>query len=132
MPGATIGKHLRHILDHYRLLLDVLEADARGVLNYDKRVRLTSIETSRAEAAEAIRSLQRRLKALDVKEEEWLGRKLTLDAVTPEGVRLESTAGREVSLTPPLVLDAREARADSFLAPPCCSFGSSPYTRCII
>lgn len=121
MPGATIGKHLRHILDHYRLLLDVLEADGRTVLNYDKRVRLTLIETSRTEAGEAVRSLQRRLRALDEKGGEWLGRKVTLDAVTPEEVRLESTAGREVR--PPAFSfhpNAREAKADYF-SPLCVS-----------
>lgn len=97
MPGATIGKHLRHILDHYRLLLDALADPATTRLSYDRRVRLTLIESSVPDALDAVRTLQAQLEELDRAGDEWLGRRVTLEAVTPADVEVETTCGREVS-----------------------------------
>jgi hypothetical protein len=95
IPGATIGKHLRHILDHYRLLLDVVQDPTLPLLSYDRRVRMTLIETSVPDALEAVQTVQDRLKAVRSLPH-WLKRKVKLEAVTPEEVQLETTLGREV------------------------------------
>lgn len=99
IPGATIGKHLRHALDHYRLLLDVIEDASLPLLSYDRRVRMTLIETSIPDALEAVEIIQHRLRSLP-SDGSWLKRKVKLEAVTPEEVQLETTLGREVE--PPL------------------------------
>jgi uncharacterized damage-inducible protein DinB len=42
LSEATIGQHVRHVLDHYRLFLDGLSA---GDVDYDARQRRTDVET---------------------------------------------------------------------------------------
>jgi hypothetical protein len=45
VPGSTIGKHVRHLCDHFRLLLEALQApdtnqsDSMPAINYDRRER---------------------------------------------------------------------------------------------
>lgn len=47
IPGGTIGKHLRHLLDHYFAILDFAESGREGAtLDYDHRERDTATETS--------------------------------------------------------------------------------------
>lgn len=53
VPGSTVGKHLRHLHDHFRLLFESSLADRpphdgeRKVLNYDSRRRNVPMESSR-------------------------------------------------------------------------------------
>jgi hypothetical protein len=42
-PGASIGAHYRHVLDHFRCLLDGAQT---GQINYDRRRRNPAIENS--------------------------------------------------------------------------------------
>ncbi|TPX31139.1 hypothetical protein SmJEL517_g05448 [Synchytrium microbalum] len=68
VPGSTIGKHVRHALDHIRILFEGLalihrdtdsdDTDAR-VVNYDIRERNVPIESDRAVACIAITNLLR-------------------------------------------------------------------------
>lgn len=61
LGGGTIGKHLRHTLDHYRALIE-----GRGsVIDYDRREREVPVERDRAAALEAVESLRARITALD-------------------------------------------------------------------
>jgi uncharacterized damage-inducible protein DinB len=52
---GTIGGHVRHCLDHARSLLDGLST---GVIDYDHRIRGTTIETDPIAAREEIRRLR--------------------------------------------------------------------------
>ncbi|KAI8997782.1 hypothetical protein BDB01DRAFT_772407 [Pilobolus umbonatus] len=63
MPGSTIGKHIRHVNDHFRLLFESLDdtLSAEWVVDYDKRDRNNPSETDRAVAIENIRLLQQKL-----------------------------------------------------------------------
>lgn len=58
--GCTpIGKHVRHVLDHVRVLASVSEFTSEdAVLNYDARVRGTEIETSLQAACSELESLR--------------------------------------------------------------------------
>lgn len=62
IKGGTIGKHVRHCLDHYRALIEG-HADGR-VVEYDHRERNVPIEVDRAQALEAVQSLRLRIGAL--------------------------------------------------------------------
>lgn len=128
IPGSTIGKHLRHTHDHFRLLLDSLAGTSTAPslsssaassssllplsLSYDTRSRNITSETSHAAALESFVSLQRRL---EVDTQRGRGvpaeRRVLLDAVTPVVVQLESTWGREVRFLS-LMGEAAGTRAD--------------------
>lgn len=123
IPSSTIGKHLRHIHDHFRLLLDAMLLQQRRTLSltsasstavpsdshiaddqppisfsYDTRSRNLPSETIHAAALESFVSLAKRLEV-----ETEMGRKvnrnekLILKAVIPYEVAVETTAAREVS-----------------------------------
>lgn len=57
--GGTIGKHIRHSLDHFRACLDSVGPGA--VADYDQRERNVPMETDPARALEAIASIRARL-----------------------------------------------------------------------
>jgi uncharacterized damage-inducible protein DinB len=57
--GATIGQHVRHILEFYQSVLNGFEAK---VINYDNRVRNLSIETDTKIAIQAIDDICSKLK----------------------------------------------------------------------
>jgi len=58
LAGGTIGKHLRHTLDHFAAALAARDGET---IDYDHRERGVPVETDRAEAARVIDSLRSRL-----------------------------------------------------------------------
>lgn len=60
--NGSVGGHLRHALDHYWSLLRGL---ASGEIDYDARVRDTSIEKDPVAASQACEEIAGELKALD-------------------------------------------------------------------
>jgi uncharacterized damage-inducible protein DinB len=91
---SSIGAHVRHCLDHVRSLLVGIET---GLLDYDRRDRGTSIETDRAAALDAIKSLKLRLSALP---DEVLHHPLDMTVLmTGDGqpFRVGTTVGREMA-----------------------------------
>lgn len=63
LAGGTIGKHLRHTLDHYKALI---EGHAKSeAVDYDHRTREVPIESDRAAAREAVADLRTRIGNLD-------------------------------------------------------------------
>lgn len=96
IPGGTIGKHVRHSLDHFVAAMSCLDASSTPI-EYDRRARNVPMETRRGDALAVIAQLRERLAGLDSK---------TLGA--PVGVRvmlaadgteadLHSTLGRELA-----------------------------------
>jgi hypothetical protein len=61
--GGTIGKHVRHAVDHFAAALAGLGSDQP--IDYDHRARNVPMETERASALAAIRALQAQIAALD-------------------------------------------------------------------
>jgi hypothetical protein len=59
LAGGTIGKHLRHCLDHYRAALDA--AERGGEADYDRRLRGGDVENRREVALEELARLRERL-----------------------------------------------------------------------
>jgi uncharacterized damage-inducible protein DinB len=54
LSNATIGEHIRHIIEMYQSLIHSYEI---GIVNYDKRARNKTIETDRTFAIEQIEKL---------------------------------------------------------------------------
>ncbi|MDA3872566.1 MAG: hypothetical protein PF795_01205 [Kiritimatiellae bacterium] len=63
--NATIGGHVRHVLEHIEPILDTPE---EGVLDYDARPRDREVETSRVAARRRVEQLSERL---DAHPSEW-------------------------------------------------------------
>ncbi|RMH28027.1 MAG: hypothetical protein D6692_06865 [Planctomycetota bacterium] len=93
VTGGTIGKHARHILDHFRAALCTPSCDA---IDYDHRTRGGSVETSTdaacAEIAE-LRSLLTRITDERINEPVTARVMLTGDGQLAD---LKSTLGREL------------------------------------
>ncbi|BGP45575.1 hypothetical protein JCM10450v2_001394 [Rhodotorula kratochvilovae] len=111
--GSTIGKHARHLADHYRLLFDSVARAATPSpaspaardapppapihVNYDQRTRNLAAETSHAACVEAFTHLREQLVAVTG---EGKGidpeRVVRLHATTPIEVEVGSSFAREL------------------------------------
>ncbi|GAA5849952.1 hypothetical protein JCM9279_002472 [Rhodotorula babjevae] len=100
--GSTIGKHARHLADHYRLLLDGTARAAAASsspidVNYDIRSRNLAAETSHAACVESFEHLRAQL--ADVTREGHgvdPERAVRLHATTPFEVEVGSSFAREL------------------------------------
>jgi hypothetical protein len=92
--NASIGGHMRHSLDHFRSLLDGLDA---GEINYDARTRDPRIENVRVVALAVTREQLRAFETLDAA---WLDRPVRVRAkvsyAAEESPVACSTVGREI------------------------------------
>ena len=61
LSNASIGQHVRHVLEFYLCLLNQVEG---GVVNYDKRMRDHALESSTSNAVSTIDHIVHRLDAL--------------------------------------------------------------------
>ncbi|CEH15501.1 DinB-like domain [Ceraceosorus bombacis] len=114
IPGSSLGRHLRHMHDHFRLLLDALPSSSTRsstqplLLNYDVRLR-SPLEESASKAIAELESAQQRLREAFAMEEQrgeersaaaaaepLVQKKIILKATTPMSVEFESTVGREL------------------------------------
>lgn len=91
--GGTVGKHARHVLDHFRCAISTAACDP---IDYDTRVRGGSVETDPDAACEQIDDLRRCLGSMsdaDLHEQVTTRVMLTGDGTCED---LKSTRGREV------------------------------------
>ncbi|MGH8047796.1 MAG: DinB family protein [Chthoniobacterales bacterium] len=92
--NASVGGHIRHCLDHFRSVLDGLDADE---INYDARTRDPRIENVRVVALAAARQQLREIESLDAS---VLDRAIRVRAkvsyAVEESPTAESTVGREI------------------------------------
>ena len=63
LSGASIGQHIRHILEFYILFVS---GSVTGVINYDKRKRDIQLETEPAYALSVIKNISDSLYALEL------------------------------------------------------------------
>lgn len=59
IKGGTLGKHARHVVDHFEAIVEGLRTG--GVIDYDSRDRDTEVETDRAMAVARIERLRESL-----------------------------------------------------------------------
>ena len=92
---SSLGKHLRHVLDHYICFQKGFE---EGLIDYDQRQRDCQLETDRDYALQEINHLSLFLQGL--KSGSTLQQPLKIvmcnDASAPEGEMTESSLGREL------------------------------------
>lgn len=92
---SSLGKHLRHILDHYLCFQRDLE---KGLIDYDQRQRDCQLETDKDYAISVIGQLRQFL--ISVKAQGHVDQPLQVlmcnDVATPNGEITESTLGREL------------------------------------
>ncbi|MCB1173981.1 MAG: DinB family protein [Leptospiraceae bacterium] len=62
---SSIGAHIRHSLDHFRILLDSVGQPGNAAVRYDRRERNTEIESSSSAALRSIAQLRSQLQKLD-------------------------------------------------------------------
>lgn len=93
--GGTIGKHVRHSLDHFVAAVSGL--DSSEAIDYDHRARNVPMETERASALAAIRSLQARLASMTEQELTTPVRIRVMLATDGSGAELPSTLVRELA-----------------------------------
>lgn len=60
LAGGTIGKHLRHVVDHFRAAVEGCEA----TIDYDHRERQVPMETNRRAALDEVRHVAARMEGL--------------------------------------------------------------------
>jgi len=98
IPKSTIGKHLRHALDHFNLLIQSISSDSQlPTLNYDTRQRNTPVESSRAAARAAYEATISKLETLIPAIH--LDDPMLLSADTPNTVAVKTSVGRELWFT---------------------------------
>ncbi len=90
--GGTLGKHLRHTLDHFAALW--ADGDA---IEYDRRERDVPMETDRRAALAAIASLRERLAGAASQDSTASVRVRVMVAGDGTEVDLDSTFGRELA-----------------------------------
>lgn len=93
--GGSIGKHIRHTLDHYAAILAGL--DGRTPIDYDHRERGVPVESDRHAAQAQIRRISDALASLnDDAMRQSVEIRVMLNAAGDEA-RLGSTLGREIA-----------------------------------
>ncbi|MFN0011471.1 MAG: hypothetical protein ACKVS8_07485 [Phycisphaerales bacterium] len=96
LPGGTVGKHVRHVLDHFAAALLALD-HPDTVIDYDHRERGTDVEGSRAAARSAIAAAREGLLRVDIRTGAARVRVLVMLASDGACDTLESTLAREVA-----------------------------------
>lgn len=95
LDGGTVGKHVRHTLDHYSAIVRTL--DEGGAVDYDHRRRDVPMERDRAAALASIDAVRRAVGSLRSAD---LDRPVTIRVMTNAGgeeALLASSLGREVA-----------------------------------
>lgn len=93
--GGTIGKHVRHSLDHYAAAVAALTDP--GVIDYDHRSRNVPMETSRPAALERVGVIQGLVEALDQRMLQTRVRVRFMVSGDGAEAELSSTLGRELA-----------------------------------
>ena len=71
MPGGSVGKHLRHLVDHYEAILHALASETNtggGLIDYDHRERDVPMEGCRVTAIAVLASVAQRVAGLAPRE----------------------------------------------------------------
>ncbi len=92
LSGASIGQHIRHILEFYLLLVSGSQS---GIINYDSRKRDTRIETDRKFAIATMDGLVTAIDAIDESADVQFVANYTNDEINSR--QIKSSVGRELA-----------------------------------
>lgn len=95
LKGGTIGKHVRHVLDHYAAILVGL--DSTTAIDYDHRERDVPMETRRQSALDNVERTRLRLTSLTTEQLEGVTRIRVMLAGDGSEAELASTIARELA-----------------------------------
>lgn len=95
LKGGTIGKHVRHVLDHYAAIL--VGIDSATAIDYDRRERDVPMETRRQSALENVERTRLRLGSLTAEQLDGPARIRVMLAGDGTEAELESTLARELA-----------------------------------
>jgi len=91
----TVGKHVRHIIDHYEIFLHHLQNDSVATVNYENRLRDESLETVPAIACDRLQKICDHLLDLDDADRQSA---VPVDhPTTRTSITLDSSVGRELA-----------------------------------
>ncbi len=91
LSGNTVGRHVRHILEFYQLLISSAET---GRVNYDQRQRDGQLEVDTAEALQRIGNIDRAIHRLNLNQPLHL--EADLSVAGAESIQIPSTVAREL------------------------------------
>ncbi|QHV99793.1 DinB family protein [Spirosoma endbachense] len=91
LSGNTIGKHVRHILEFYELLVTSVQT---GQLNYDRRHRDLLLEVDTDEALRRIGTIDRAIHRIDLNQS--IGLEADLSVKGTENLQIPSSFAREL------------------------------------
>lgn len=91
LSGNTVGKHIRHILEFYQLLVSSAET---GHVNYDRRQRDGQLEVDTTEALQCIGTIDRAIHRLNLNQPLHL--EADLSVAGAESIQILSTVAREL------------------------------------
>lgn len=91
LSGNTIGKHVRHILEFYELLVN---SERTGLLNYDRRQRDLQLEVDTDEALRRIGTIDRAIYRLDLNQ--CLHLEADLSVAGDKTIQIPSSFAREL------------------------------------
>lgn len=94
MPGGTMGKHFRHLVDHFAA---ALAGGGGAVIDYDHRERDVPMETDRGAALAQIGMLMERLRGIDGAAGAAAVRVRLMLSCDGEEHEFDSTLGRELA-----------------------------------
>ncbi|CAO3655032.1 unnamed protein product [Mucor hiemalis] len=98
MPAGTIGKHIRHVYDHFNLLYNACcdTTLTHLIVDYDIRARNNPSETDRSIATENLKELQLRVAANNIPLQKNLILLAAIDANDETKYEFDSSFGREL------------------------------------
>ncbi|PWN99028.1 hypothetical protein FA09DRAFT_359638 [Tilletiopsis washingtonensis] len=99
IPSSTVGVHLRHAHDHFRLLLESLGSSASAsavALDYDCRTPAPAFERSAETARAELLKIKRQLQQAFGEHAELMEKEVRLAATTPARLDFGTTVGREL------------------------------------
>ncbi|KAJ2063532.1 hypothetical protein GGI17_001607 [Coemansia sp. S146] len=98
LPGSTIGKHVRHILDHFSLLFSALAIDPHPTVSYSRRERNSFAQDSVAGGVASIEAMAQTARDLRNQANARPTDPITISDTMPGGndEQFVSTLGREL------------------------------------
>ncbi|KAJ2832492.1 hypothetical protein GGI24_001212 [Coemansia furcata] len=98
LPGSTIGKHVRHILDHFTLLFTALSADPHHNVSYSHRERNSFAQDSVAGGITSIEAMAQTARQLRDQTGAHSTDAITISDTMTDGneEQFTSTVGREL------------------------------------
>jgi len=92
LNGNTIGKHVRHILEFFGILL---EGAADNVINYDKRKHESLFESDTQATMKQIEEIMNSIDAIEIEREVFL--EVSYSRTDDDTVRIKSSVERELA-----------------------------------